>query len=249
MAEDRRGQRPSSRWVRQRTRWLVRRWPRQLVVPRRVAERLARRLPRRLPWRLPRRREPLRGHPWQVRRPRRRWQADGWQADGRQASGRRPAARAPGARGGEGSPHGRPGGVRRTGPARAHHRHRARPWGPCPAEGPAREARSPGRQAPGSGRSLHRRGPRARLPSRPGRPCPCLPHRGRSRGGGRDGVRRRPLRRGAGGAACRQADERCDGLPPDHGRLPPSTRQPRAGDQAGQDARLSPTSAPRRRPR
>ena len=125
-------------------------------------------------------REPVRGHPGQDRRPRpvRR------QADGRQASGRRPAARAPGSRGGEGSPHGRPGGVRRTGPARAHHGHRARPWGPCPAEGPAREAGSPGRPAPGRGRSLHRRGPRARLPSRPRRPCPCLAHRGRPRGGG-----------------------------------------------------------------
>ncbi len=82
---------------------------------------------------------------------------------------------------------------------------------------------------------LRRRGPRDGLPAHARRPRPRAAPRGRPRGGRRGGVRGRPLRRGARRAAGRQADERRHGLPADHGRLPPRARQPRAGDQAGQE--------------
>ena len=50
-------------------------------------------------------------------------------------------------------------------------------------------------------------------------------------------------------AARREADERGHRLPADHGRLPPRARQPRAGDQAGQEPLRRQLQPPRRRRR
>ena len=140
--------------------------------------------------------------------------------------------------------------VRRPAAARGDHRHGARPLGDaassrgCPRSWPLRVARhlaaagDADRQRPGDG-----------LPAHPGGPGPRLAARGGARGDRRGGVRGRPLRRGAGRAARRQADERRDGVPADHGRLPPRPRPAGAGAQAGQEPRRSRTSRPRPRPR
>ncbi len=50
-------------------------------------------------------------------------------------------------------------------------------------------------------------------------------------------------------AACREADERRDRLPADHGRLPPRARSARAGAQARQEPVSAQLLAPRPRPR
>ena len=125
--------------------------------------------------------------------------------------------------------------LRRSGDPRGDHRCRARPLGDRPAQGSAGEAGQPGRPAPRRRRHAHRRGPRDRLPARHGRSGARAAARRRARGGRRGGVRRRSLRGGARRAARGEADERRDGVPADHGGLPPRPRQAAGGAEAGQE--------------
>ncbi len=151
----------------------------------------------------------------------------GWSvplAVGRQALLRRAAAPQLGA-----------GRLRRPGDPTRGDRRGARPRRAGPAEGPPGEARGPDRAAPRRGRPVDRDRPGDRLPARSRGPLARHPARGGAGGRRRDGLRRRALRRGAGRAAGRQADERRHGLPSDDGRLPPRARQPGAGDQARQE--------------
>ena len=160
-----------------------------------------------------------------------------------------PQGRLEAAHGQAGRPDRRAGEVRRTRPAGGDHRPRAGPFGCRAAQGPAREAGGPRGAPPRRGRHAHRRGSRDRLPACARRSCPGVPPGRGARGDRRGRLRRRPLRRGAVGAARRQADERRHRLPADHGRLPPRAGAAGAGAQARQEPVGRELRAPRPRPR